>query len=315
MSYPIEIIKRALNYLYNKETKSSFEIENIKPSSSRIMKFITSLELAGKEDYCNKDLLIELQKLIVDPRFKNNDYRDSQNYVGQSVSFQNELIHYVCPKPEDVEGLMRGLIVAHGKMKKGNVPPVIHAAAIAYGFVFIHPFDDGNGRIHRFLIHNILSIRNVVPQGLMFPVSAVMLKNPSEYDASLEAFSRPLLSLAEYKLGSLGEMTVVNNTKGFYKYIDMTIQAEYLYDFILKTIDEELINELDFLVNYDKTKTIIQEVIDMPDRLIDLFIRLCIQNNGWLSKNKRESHFKFLSDEELLAMEKAIKEGYSPKYK
>jgi len=315
MSYPTELIKRALNYLYKKETKSSFEIENIKPSSSRIEKFITSLELAGKEDYCNKDLLIKLQKLIVDPRFKNNNYRDTQNYVGQSVSYQNELIHFVCPKPEDVDDLMRGLIIAHEKMKNGNVPPVIHAAAIAYGFVYIHPFDDGNGRIHRFLIHNILSIRNVVPQGLMFPVSAVMLKNPSEYDASLEGFSRPLLSFVEYKLDSLGEMTVGNNTKIFYKYIDMTIQAEYLYDFILQTIDEELINELDFLINYDKTKTKIQGVIDMPDRLIDLFIRVCIQNSGQLSNSKRESHFNFLSEEELLAMENAIKESYNPKLK
>lgn len=311
MSYPAELIKRALNYLYKKEAKSSFEIENIKPSSSRIEKFISSLELAGKEDYCNKELLIALQKLIVDPRFINNDYRDSQNYVGQSISFQKELIHYVCPKPEDVEGLMTGLIATHEKMRSGNVSSVIHAAAISYGFVFIHPFDDGNGRIHRFLIHNILSLRNTVPKGIMFPVSAVMLKNPSEYDSSLEAFSRSLLTLAEYKLDSLGAMTVLNDTGVFYKYIDMTVQAEYLYHFVIKTIDEELINELDFLVNYDKTKAMIQDIIDMPDRFIDLFIRLCIQDNGRLSKSKRESHFKFLSDEELSAMEQAVKEGYN----
>jgi Fic family protein len=46
---------------------------------------------------------------------------------------------------------------------------------------------DGNGRIHRFLIHNILARRKFTPEGLMFPVSAVMLKNPADYDASLEA--------------------------------------------------------------------------------------------------------------------------------
>lgn len=77
---------------------------------------------------------------------------------------------------------MSGLIESHKRMKEGKVAPVIHAAAIAYGFVFLHPFEDGNGRIHRFLIHNILSLKGMVPRGLMFPVSAVMLKNPADYD-------------------------------------------------------------------------------------------------------------------------------------
>ena len=57
------------------------------------------------------------------------------------------------------------------------MPPfVIHAAAIGYGFVFLHPFEDGNGRIHRFLIHNILARRGFTPADVMAPVSATMLK-------------------------------------------------------------------------------------------------------------------------------------------
>lgn len=31
---------------------------------------------------------------------------------------------------------------------KANVDPVVLAAALAFGFVFIHPFEEGNGRIH-----------------------------------------------------------------------------------------------------------------------------------------------------------------------
>ena len=310
-AYPPELLRRALSYLYNKETKSSFEIEHIKPNASRTEKFITSLELAEKEDFCEKERLIELQNRIVDPRFKDSDYRASQNYVGQTVAYQKEIIHFICPKPDDLQSLMKGLIDSHKRMKAGNFPPVIHAATIAYGFVFLHPFEDGNGRIHRFLIHNILSLQELVPRGLMFPVSAVMLKNPADYDASLEAFSRPLLQLVDYRLDEMGQMTVENDTACWYQYMDMTPQSEALYEFVTKTIEEELVEELSFLANYDNTKKAIQDIIDMPDRLIDLFIQLCLQNNGSLSARKRSAHFDFLTDEELSAMEQAVRDGYT----
>ncbi len=309
-SYPPRLLRRALSYLYNKETKSSFEIENIKPDAPRTEKFIAFLEMARRRDFCDKKSLIDLQNQIVDPRFTNEDYRVIQNYVGQTISYQKEFIHYVCPKPEDITDLMQGLLTSHKVMMAGDVSAIVHAAVIAYGFVFIHPFEDGNGRIHRFLIHNIFSIRGMVPEGLMFPVSAVMLSNPKDYNDSLEAFSLSLNQLVEYNLDELAQMTVHNDTAYWYRYIDMTAQAEALCDFVFQTLEDELIEELSFLANYDRTKKAIQDVIDMPDRLIDLFIRICLENNGRLSENKRKSHFDFLSDNELLSMESAIRENY-----
>jgi hypothetical protein len=44
--------------------------------------------------------------------------------------------------------------------------------------------------------------------------------------------------------------------------------------------------------------------MDNPDRQVGLFIRLCLQNNGRLSENKRASRFEFLSDEEIAAGDK-----------
>jgi hypothetical protein len=310
-SYPPELLRRALSYLYNKETKSSFEIEHIKPSASRTEKFIGLLETAEHKDFCEKPLLIDVQNRIVDPRFRDTDYRTNQNYVGQTISYQKQRVHYVCPKPDDLPELMEGLLTAHQMMKEGGIPAMIHAVAISYGFVFMHPFEDGNGRIHRFLIHNILFLRGAIPKGLMFPVSAAMLKNPALYDHSLEAFSNPLMRLVEYDLDDLGLMTVPGETGRLYRYIDMTAQAEALYDFVALTIEHELAEELDFLANYDRTKQAVQEIVDMPDRLIDLFIRLCLQNNGRLSARKQESHFGFLTDDELASMENAVREGYA----
>ncbi len=144
----------------------------------------------------------------------------------------------------------------------------------------------------------------------MFPVSAAMLKNAADYDASLEAFSRQLMLLVEYSLDENGHMTVLNETAIWYRFIDMTPQAEALFRFIDQTIDTELANELAFLANYDKTKKAIQEIVDMPDLQIDLFIRFCLQNNGRLSARKRASRFDFLSDEEVALLEQAVQSAY-----
>jgi hypothetical protein len=309
-SYTSEQLKRALSYLYTKETKSSFEIEHIKPSATRIERFVALLHLAERDDFCEKNRLIDLQNQIVDPRFRESDYRTVQNYVGEAVAWREERVHYACPKPNDLPELMEGLIATNHRMNAGRVSAVIQATVIAYQFVFLHPFEDGNGRIHRFLIHNVLAHRGFTPKGVLFPVSAVMLKYPLEYDASLEAFSRPLMKLVEYSLDEQGQMTVQSDTAKWYRYLDLTRQAEMLFKFIEQTIETELVAELSFLAKYDAAKRAIQAVVDMPDRQIDLLIRFCLQNQGRLSQSKRASHFGFLSDEEIQRIEQACHAAY-----
>ena len=305
------LLKRAMSYLYTKETRSSFEIENIDPGSSRTERFVALLQLAEKKDFCEKERLIDLQTRIVDPRFSDTDYRTKQNYIGETVDLRHQRVHFVCPKPEDVEELMGGLIASHDRMGRCEVHPVIHAAAVAFGFVFIHPFEDGNGRIHRFLIHNVLARREFSPAGVIFPVSASMLKHPAEYDESLEAFSRPLMRLVEYSLDGDGNMVVENEMARFYRYIDLTAQAEALFRFIENTIDTEFVEELAFLNKFDRTKSAIQEIVDMPDLHIDHFIKSCLQNNGRLSARKRGRLFESLSDDEVTRIEHAVQSGWA----
>lgn len=305
-AYSPALLRRALSYLYTRETKSSFAIEQIKPSASRTERFVSLLQAAALEDLLSRSRLIDLQNQIVDPRFRDQDYRDHQNYIGRSVDWQNEHVHYVCPKPDQVEDLMGGLIELHDRVEQGGVHPVVHAALVGYGFVFVHPFEDGNGRIHRLLIHSILSRRGFVPAGVIFPVSAVMLRQSAEYDASLEAFSRPLVGLTDYTLDAEGRMTVHNDMSVWYRYPDMTAQVEHLFSFIEQTIDTELTQQLAFLARYDAVKQAMQEVVDMPDRDIDLFMRFCLQNNGKLSQRKRASHFAALTDQEVRRLEEAV---------
>ncbi|MBD3167669.1 cell filamentation protein Fic [bacterium] len=308
--YSTRQLKHALSYLYTKETKSSFEIEQETPGAGRTERFVALLHLAETEDFCRKERLIDLQNRIVDPRFRESDYRSRQNFIGQTVRMGLERIHFVCPKPEDIHDLMEGLLECHARLDRSDIEPVLHAAVIAYGFVFLHPFEDGNGRIHRFLIHNILARRGFIPPGIMFPVSAAMLNHMNEYDQSLEVFSRNILSLVDYNLEDDGSMSVYNETAHWYRYMDLTPQAEALFGFIEKTIETELVEELEFLAKYDDTKNAIQNIVDMPDQNIDLFIRLCIQNQGKLSGRIRERYFGYLHDDELVQMEKVVQEVF-----
>jgi len=175
----------------------------------------------------------------------------------------------------------------------------------------MHPFDDGNGRVHRFLIHNILAKRQFTPKGFIFPISATMLRKIKEYDETLEFFSGPLLPLVDYELDSDGGMAVKNETAIHYKYIDMTVIAERLFGFIHDTIENELVSELDFILDYDRAKLAIRDIVDMPDRLIDLFIRVCIENNGRLPRNKRKARFEQLTDKEVAKMEECLRNAFN----
>jgi len=308
--YPEEILQRAVSYLFIKETKSSFEIERAAPDQKRAARFVELLMRAEDQEFFEKGSLIALQKATVDERFANNDFRSDQNYVGEAVSYGNEIIHYISPKPEDISELMEGMFDAYNRMATSQVHPVLIATAISFGFIFAHPFDDGNGRIHRFLIHNILAKRLFTPKGFIFPVSATMLRKMKEYDETLELFSKPLLPLLDYELDADGMMEVKNETALHYKYIDMTAIVERLFGFIQDTIEHELVSELDFIIDYDKAKLAIRDIVDMPDRLVDLFIRLCINNSGRLSNNKRKAKFEKLTDEEISQMEECVRDSF-----
>jgi hypothetical protein len=66
--------------------------------------------------------------------------------------------------------------------------------------------------------------------------------------------------------------------------------------------------EFEYLRNYDRARSIIQEIVDMPDRLLDLFITVSLQNRGKLSGKKRKAVFSMLTDEEVEKMENCIQE-------
>ncbi len=86
--------------------------------------------------------------------------------------------------------------------------------------------------------------------------------------------------------------------------------VEALFAFIEQTVETELVEELSFLASYDRTKRAMQEVVDLPDRDLDLFVRVCLQNQGKLSEAKRDSTFRALKDDEVAQLERCVSDGY-----
>ncbi len=309
-NYPPEIFERATNYLYNKETRSSFEIEREEPSPEKIARFVDLLAKAGseaQERFLDEPRLVELQNAIVDPRFAAKAFRDFQNYIGGILPDGRTNVDYICPPGGIVRGLMDGLKEVN--FKTTGLHSGIRAGIIAFSFVFIHPFEDGNGRIHRFLVHDILAQDGHVPKGVIVPISAHMLNNRNKYDQILEKYSRPLMERIKYLQKDDGEIEMSNETKvdSYYRYPDLTDHCIYLLQVIQDSVFIDMFNELLFIQRYDEIKKAIQNIVDMPNKPLNLMIRVLHQNSGTFPKRKREI-FNKLSDEEITRMQAAYKE-------
>ena len=187
---------------------------------------------------------------------------------------------------------------------ESDYDPVLAAALIAFGFVFIHPFADGDGRIHRYLLHHILAEKGFVPKGLVFPVSAVILARLDEYRRTLEHYSKPRLDLIEWRPADRGNVEILNETVDLYRFFDATAQAEFLFECVAETVDKTLPEEVNYLKKYDLLGEFIKNSIDMPDRTVDLLIRFLDQNNGRLLKRARDKEFNRLTEVEVKTIER-----------
>jgi len=285
--YDPDLLRRAAAYLYLKETQSSFEVEREKPSTSRAQRFADLLRQADTGEALTEERLVELQNAVVDPRFHEFTWRHQQNWVGKDLGYRQQ-IDFVPPRPEDVPELMQGLLEMAAFVRTADGDPVINAAAIAFGFVFIHPFMDGNGRIHRYLIHDVLANAGFTPRGIVLPVSAVILANLDTPDVPAQG-----------------------NDVIYFRFFDGTAQAEFLYRALERTVEEDLQQEIDFLLGFDRAYTRLNDLLDWPDHSLELFIRVVHQNNGELSKNKRQSHFSWMRENEINQAVQAVRESFT----
>jgi Fic family protein len=302
-----DVLLRTSSFLLLKDSKASFKIENENPGQTRAVRWGRAIGQAGGKPL-NKEELLRLQQIVIEnSRFVKMGYRIQGGFVGELDRITSEPIpEHISARWQDLEILMAGLLESANLMEANQFHPVLTAAIIAFGFVFIHPFEDGNGRIHRYLIHHLLSSMKFTPQGIIFPVSAAILDKIDEYRKVLESYSHPLLEFIEWRKTPDNNVEVLNDTADYYRYFDATDQAEFLFDCVDYTINKIIPDEVNYLQNYDTMKSWLDDHFQMPDNMVALLIRFLDLNNGALSKRSGEKEFIGLTDREV----KEIEENY-----
>lgn len=307
---PKDVLARTAAFLLLKDSRASYAIEGERPPQDRIQRWGRAIGEAGRRSI-ELDELLRLQAIVIgDARFVRLGLREEGGFAGEHDRETGLPIpDHISARPDDLRSLINGM-AAFDRGPALHLDAVIAAAVMAFGFVYIHPFVDGNGRIHRYLIHHVLAQRGFNPAGVVFPVSARILARIDEYRAILEDYSGRLLPMIDWEPTADGNVKVLNETTDFYRFFDATPHAEFLYACVRQTIEEDLPRETEFLAQYDRFRARIEAMVDMPDRTVDLLFRFLHQNGGNLSKRARQEEFARLSDAEAAAAEAAYRECF-----
>ncbi|SHJ83640.1 Fic/DOC family protein [Arenibacter nanhaiticus] len=304
-----DLVRRTAAFLLLKDSKASFAIEGEYPPNMRARNWGKAIGLSGKTPLTIEEIE-RLQDIVIgSKKLRNMGLRKGEGFIGEhdSETF-TPMPDHISASAKDLPSLMHGLLETNAILQAAGYDPVLAAATISFGFVFIHPLSDGNGRIHRYLIHHILTRMGYTKRGVIFPVSSAILDRIDEYQDILEDFSSPRIDLIQWKETPDHNVEILNETGDLYRYFDLTKQAEFIYSCVADTIEKIIPEELDYLEKYDHLTKFINDHITLPDNEVDLLIKFLNQNQGKLSKNKREKHFEELKDEEVKIIEGAFQD-------
>lgn len=306
-----DLLRRATDYLQFEDSKASYLIENEAPPQPRIKRWEGIIRNAGKDNLSIKKLE-EMQSIVLaDHRFIHKGCRAEGGFIGRhDRKTRIPIPVHISARHQDLESLLSSLIETNELLKDSQFDAVIAAAIIAFGFVFIHPFADGNGRIHRYLFNHVLAEKRFSRKNLTIPISYVILDRLQEYLQTLEHYSTRILNLIEWKVTESYNVEILNETIDLYRYFDATNQAEFLFDCVAEALNEVLPQEIDYLVRYDQLYRVILDKFDMSDKDLSLLVIFLNQNNGKLSKRARKKEFSKFSDQEANWIEEKYEENF-----
>jgi Fic family protein len=158
--------------------------------------------LRATKEHVSLKLVKKLHKIV----FKNSKpFAGKLREEGEDVIVKDALgniVHVGAPATQIVKRLKE--LAKWYNRNKTKYPPLVLAAVVHNQFENIHPFQDGNGRVGRLLLNNILLKHNLPPLN-------IELRNRAQYYASLQAYGkdhniRPTLELMLKEYRALKKM-------------------------------------------------------------------------------------------------------------
>ena len=305
-----DILLRTASWLTFKESRASFLIEKEADQADRIQRFahVIAQHCGHIENPLSNASLQSLQAGILGQDAIGLGLRRSPVFVGQAT-MREDIVHYIAPHCADLAQLLAGL--NEFEVATRGAESLARAAVLAFGFVYIHPMRDGNGRIHRFLINDTLIRDKAVPDGVILPVSATITSSidfRAGYDRTLEVFSRPFMRryATAYRFGEL--VTYEDGTPSNFlfddyedarfawRYPDLTEHVLYTANVVKHTIRTEMADEARVLVIFQRAQEQLKEVLEMPDQDANRIIR-SIKENGWKVSGKLKKGYPQLDDD------------------
>lgn len=295
---PPEMMDRAINWAYLHETRDSFAIEKEEPSEEKSRRFVQLLRQAHEGRELSEDYLVELQNSTVSNPFdKAVLFRHEQNHLHNGLRGAAG-VSYVPPASDLCRELMQELMTFANQASR-QVDPLVAAAVTAFGFVFLHPFMDGNGRLSRFLIHQTLCHSGALENGLLLPVSVAMKHEEQRYLAALKDFSLPAREFWNVTWLDAEKMACeFIGHPSIYRFWDATRCVEFTLQMARRALEVELREETEFLDRYDRVVKAVNQRFDVRGSDLSRLVMMCLDNEGKVSRNRRKQ-FQYSVPEEV----------------
>lgn len=304
------MLDRALAWAYLSETESSFEIERETPCTDKAERFVQLLHHAHDGRALSEDYLVELQQSIVsNPLDQAVSYRTEQNWLRNQMRGPVG-VSYVPPSPDDIDDLMQAFNHLCNHPPAG-LDPLMLASIASFGFVYIHPFMDGNGRLSRFLFHHALCRSGRMTKGFLLPVSIAIKRNEGEYLAVLQAFSQPARRLWQVRTTGDSELEFSTGASAdLYRYWDATAAVAFGLRMAKEALEHDLQQETRFLAGYDRVLRMVNDRYDVRSTLLPTLINACYEQNGRVSLNLRKKFGHLVQEQAFNWIESCVSEVF-----